>query len=103
MPTDVQELRKVSVKKAPRYCNVLYNNDKTTMDFVIVILEKVFHYTRDKAEKMTIEIHTSDRGVVHVSSKERCNYKNHLINQIKKVVGDTELVHTVEKYDEESE
>lgn len=41
---------------------LLFNDDETTMEFVVRILEGVFGKTRDQAYKLVVEIHQNGSG-----------------------------------------
>ena len=46
------------------YAVVFYNDDVTTMDFVVELLVKVFQIAPDKAEAIMLEIHKTENSVV---------------------------------------
>ena len=46
-----------------KYKVLLHNDDYTTMEFVIFILQSVFHKTIDEAEKIMMEVHKSGIGI----------------------------------------
>jgi ATP-dependent Clp protease adaptor protein ClpS len=50
---------------------LLLNDDKTTMEFVVQILEDIFGRTRDEALKMVLDIHRDGSGVCGVYDPER--------------------------------
>lgn len=45
----------------PRYKVLLYNDDVTTMEFVIEVLKKFFHKNEDEAVQIMLHVH--ERGV----------------------------------------
>ena len=45
---------------------LLLNDDKTTMEFVVQVLESIFGKTRDEAIKLMLEIHRDGSGVCGV-------------------------------------
>ena len=45
---------------------LLLNDDKTTMEFVVHVLERIFGKTRDEALKMVLQIHHDGSGVCGV-------------------------------------
>jgi ATP-dependent Clp protease adaptor protein ClpS len=50
---------------------LLLNDNKTTMEFVVSVLEDVFGKTRDEALKMMLEIHRDGSGVCGVYEPEQ--------------------------------
>ncbi len=50
------------VKKPSFYAVVMLNDDFSTMDFVISVLQKFFAKTADEAEKIMLEIHNKGRA-----------------------------------------
>ena len=59
--TDVQEKEKV--KKPSRYVVILLNDDFTPMEFVVGILENIFHKNSSEAEQIMMQIHKSGQAV----------------------------------------
>jgi ATP-dependent Clp protease adaptor protein ClpS len=60
-----------SKKKTGRprmYKVILLNDDYTTMDFVILVLETVFRHPRVRAEEIMMEVHFKGLGVAGVYS-----------------------------------
>jgi ATP-dependent Clp protease adaptor protein ClpS len=41
---------------------LLFNDDETTMEFVVHVLENIFGKTRDQALKLVLEIHQNGSG-----------------------------------------
>ena len=57
--------------KKPNPCNViLHNDDFTPMDFVVEILEQVFHHTSVKAVELMQEVHNKGRAIAGTYSFE---------------------------------
>jgi len=53
--------------KVPRtYAVVLYNDDVTTMDFVVDMLVKVFHKNTAEASNIMMQVHQQGKGVAGV-------------------------------------
>jgi len=58
------------VKKPPMYKVYLLNDDYTTMDFVVYILESVFHKPHIEAVQIMLHVHRSGKGLCGVYTKE---------------------------------
>ena len=62
-------------RRQPPYAVVLHNDDLNTMDFVVIVLRKVFGYTVEKCAKLMLEAHESGRAVVWVGPLEVAELK----------------------------
>jgi ATP-dependent Clp protease adaptor protein ClpS len=62
----------VSTKlRSPRRYNVvLFNDDSTTAEFVILLLINIFNKSLDEAQDLTLYIHNNGRGVAGTYSHE---------------------------------
>ena len=78
--TAVEEETQINL--SPRYVVCLFDNDKSTFEFIILLLQKVFHKTQEEAEAITMEIHEGgpQGHAVFIGSKEVCEFK---LEQIK--------------------
>jgi ATP-dependent Clp protease adaptor protein ClpS len=52
------------------YRVVLLNDDYTTMDFVVAVLELVFHKPALEAEKIMLDVHKNGRGVAGLYTED---------------------------------
>jgi ATP-dependent Clp protease adaptor protein ClpS len=59
---------KVNVKKPKHYKVVMYNDDYTTMEFVINVLVTVFNKKLLEAEKIMLDVHERGKGVAGIYS-----------------------------------
>jgi ATP-dependent Clp protease adaptor protein ClpS len=58
------------VKVPPLYKVLLHNDDYTTMEFVVNVLESVFHKSNAEATQITLHVHRTGIGVAGVYSHE---------------------------------
>ena len=58
----------VKIKKPRNYKVVMYNDDYTTMEFVINILMNVFNKKLVEAEKIMLDVHKRGKGVAGIYS-----------------------------------
>lgn len=48
----------------PQFDVVMFNDDVTTMDFVIMVLIRIFRYSQEVAERLMLQIHTEGSAIV---------------------------------------
>ncbi len=77
-------LEKTEIKKPRKYKVILHNDDYTTMEFVIFILQKVFHKTMGEAEKIMLEVHQKGRGLCGVYTYEIAETKSKKVEVLAK-------------------
>ena len=61
---------KVKIKKPKNYKVVMYNDDYTTMEFVINILVSVFNKKLVEAEKIMLDVHERGKGIAGIYSRD---------------------------------
>ena len=62
-------------KRIPPYNVILLNDDDHSMEFVVMVLLKVFSYEIEKCVQLMLEAHTSGRAVIWSGSKEVAELK----------------------------
>ncbi len=72
--TSLEEQKQVQDKEEPKepslFKVLLHNDDYTTMDFVIMILETVFNKDATEATRIMLNIHNQGVGIAGVYTKE---------------------------------
>lgn len=53
----IREKTSSEVTEPPWYKVIMFNDDVTTMEFVVVVLMQVFHRSFDDARKLMLDIH----------------------------------------------
>ena len=66
--TNIKEKGRVSLKEPRRYKVIIYNDDFTTMDFVVKVLTTVFFKSETEAETLMMSVHKSGSAVVGIYS-----------------------------------
>jgi ATP-dependent Clp protease adaptor protein ClpS len=64
----VKQKDKIKIKEPRNYKVVMYNDDYTTMEFVINILVSVFNKKLMEAEKIMLDVHEKGKGVAGIYS-----------------------------------
>ena len=81
----VQTIERVKIstktKEPKRYRVLLLNDDYTTMDFVVEILETVFNKTPAEAVSIMLEVHRAGRGLCGVYTKQIAEAKVDLVHR----------------------
>jgi ATP-dependent Clp protease adaptor protein ClpS len=66
----VLEAKKSKVKAPPLFKVLLLNDDYTPMDFVVVVLQKFFGLSRERATQIMLKVHREGIGVCGVYPKD---------------------------------
>ena len=63
------------VQPPKKYKCVMHNDDYTPMDFVVAILQIVFHKSPSDATRLMLDVHNKDKGIAGIYSKEIADTK----------------------------
>ncbi len=77
----VVEADKPALKKPPKYQVVMLNGEYTPMEFVVGILETIFHMDRELAVRVMLKVHTEGRAVCGVFTRDVAETKMLQVNQ----------------------
>jgi len=58
------------LKKPPLYKVLIHNDDYTTMEFVVFVLQQVFQHTEEDATRIMLQVHIQGKGVAGVYTYE---------------------------------
>ena len=78
---------KVKVKKPKRYKVLLHNDDYTTMEFVVFILQSYFTKTLDEAQSIMLKVHNDGVGICGIYTHEIAETKTAKVIQMAKESG----------------
>lgn len=70
METNANIVEKVKreIKKPKNFKVIMHNDDFTTMEFVVAILNDIFNKNIEEANKIMMEVHKSGKGIAGVYS-----------------------------------
>ncbi|HLX80920.1 MAG TPA: ATP-dependent Clp protease adapter ClpS [Burkholderiales bacterium] len=71
----VLEAKKAKVKLPPMYKVLLLNDDYTPMEFVVLVLQKFFGMTRERATQVMLKVHREGMGVCGVYPRDVASTK----------------------------
>ena len=63
-----RERQRTDLREPKRYKVTIYNDDFTTMEFVVMILKVVFFKSEADAQTLMLQVHHSDKAVVGIYS-----------------------------------
>ena len=69
------------LREPPMYKVVLLNDDFTPMEFVVMLLEKLFSMDRETATRVMLHVHTQGRGVCGIYTHEIAETKVAQVNE----------------------
>jgi ATP-dependent Clp protease adaptor protein ClpS len=78
---DLGTLEKPKVARPPLYEVLLHNDDFTTQEFVVYVLERFFHHDAETARQIMLHVHTRGIGVAGVFSLDIAETKVHQVTE----------------------
>jgi len=62
----LRERQRTRLQEPRRYKVTIYNDDFTTMEFVVTVLMQVFFKSEAEAQTLMLQVHHSDKAVVGI-------------------------------------
>ena len=62
----IKERQRTNLKEPRRYKVIIYNDDFTSMEFVVLVLKQVFFKSEEDANALMLKVHHSDKAVVGI-------------------------------------
>ena len=58
------------LKHPARYAVLLHNDDYTTMEFVVEVLQRYFHKEGEEAMRVMLEVHRKGKGIAGIYTRD---------------------------------
>jgi ATP-dependent Clp protease adaptor protein ClpS len=72
---DVLTREDTQVKKPKRYWVIMHNDDYTSQEFVVHVLERFFNKPGSEAQRLMVQVHTQGNAAVGLYSKDLAETK----------------------------
>ena len=73
----IKERQKTNLREPRRYKVIIYNDDFTTMEFVVMMLKEVFFLSEENAQALMLQVHHQGKAVAGVYSYDIALSKVH--------------------------
>lgn len=74
--------KKQQTKRPSMYKVLLHNDDYTTMDFVVMVLQSIFHKSVEEANRIMLNVHEQGLGVAGVYPRDVAETKVILVHEL---------------------
>ena len=64
--SQIRERQRTNIREPKKYKVIIYNDDFTTMEFVVMVLKVVFFKSEEDANALMLQVHHSDKAVVGI-------------------------------------
>lgn len=75
---------KQEVREPPLFKVILHNDDFTTQEFVILVLQTIFHHPAEEAHRIMLTVHTRGHGIAGLYPHETAEAKVQRVTDLAK-------------------
>ena len=79
---NLKEKARIDLQEPRKFKVIIHNDDFTTMDFVVEVLQKVFRYDRQNAEALMLTVHKEGKATVGIYSRDIAQTKVSIATKI---------------------
>ncbi len=83
----VVQVSRPKLKEPARFAVVLFNDDYTTMEFVIEVLRRYFHRSEEESVQIMLQVHQNGKGTAGIYSFEIAETKAMQVGEYSRVKG----------------
>jgi len=73
--TDIYTSSKIHIEEPKRYYIVMHNDDQTPIEFVVKVLQELYHHEPQTAEDLANKIHIDQKAIVGMFNLEIAEQK----------------------------
>lgn len=72
----------IEIQEPPLYKVLLHNDDYTSMEFVVSILETIFQKSQQDAMRIMLNVHEKGIGIAGIYTREICETKIAIVHEL---------------------
>jgi ATP-dependent Clp protease adaptor protein ClpS len=80
--TALLEEKKPKLKKPPLYKVIIFNDDYTPMEFVVILLKQIFSLNYEAATRIMLKVHTEGKAVCAVYVRDIAETKAQQVREL---------------------
>jgi len=73
--TETAVIEQIRISEPRKHKVILHNDDKTTIEFVIVVLQSIFHKSLQESVEIATHVHVTGSAIVGIYTKEIADEK----------------------------
>lgn len=79
---EVLEREKTDTKEPSMYKVILLNDDYTSMEFVVMVLQQVFLKSIEESQRIMLEVHQNGSGIAGIYTRDIAETKSTIVHQL---------------------